>query len=315
MTAGIEAEGLTRRFGEKAVVDEVTFEAADGQVLGLLGPNGAGKTTTIRMLACLIAPTKGTARVAGYDVVRQPDRVRPAVGLLTENPGFYERLSIVENLEFYARAYGVRDPTKRNARIGQLLELFDLWGRRHEKVGLLSRGMKQKLAIVRAVLHDPSVVLLDEPTATLDPSSSRLIKDLITGISREEGHTVLLSTHRLEDAELLCSKVMVMNDGKKILEGAPSDLKSHSPHDIVMEMSLVSLDEKLVRRVRRMSGVIGVRSDYANHKILVTVTDYESEVPRIVRGITSARGCVLSVKRAEPSLEEVYLSMMRRRGD
>lgn len=283
----------------------------EGQVLGLLGPNGAGKTTTIRVLACLIAPTEGNAKVAGYDVRKQSDKVRASVGLLTENPGLYEPLSAVENLEFYARAYGMEDSTKRNARIKELLQMFDLWERRNEKVGVLSRGMKQKLAIVRSVLHDPSVLLLDEPTATLDPHSSRLIKDLITEISREEGHSVLLSTHRLEDAELLCSKVMVMNDGKKISEGTPSGLKSHSSHSIMVEMTLLSVDERIVERVRKMRDVTNIQPDYTNRKVLVTVGDYESDVPTIVRGIALAGGRILSVKRVEPSLEDVYLSIMK----
>ena len=314
MAMGIEAKGLTRRFGSKPAVEDLTFDVNEGQVYGLLGPNGAGKTTTIRVLACLIAPTEGNARVAGYDVRKQSDKVRASVGLLTENPGFYERLSALENLEFYAKAYGVGDSTKRNARIKELLQLFDLWERRNEKVGVLSRGMKQKLAIVRAVSHDPSVLMLDEPTATLDPNSSRLIKDLITEISREEGHSVLLSTHRLEDAELLCSKVMVMNDGKKISEGTPSSLKSRSSHSIAVEVTLLSVDEGLVERVKKMRGVTGVQPDYANRKVLVTVSDYESDVPTIVRGVALARGRILSVKRVEPSLEDVYLSIMKGEG-
>jgi ABC-2 type transport system ATP-binding protein len=314
MALDIEAKGLTRRFGQKVAVEDFTFEVNEGQVVGLLGPNGAGKTTTIRMLACLVAPTEGDAKVAGYDVRQQPNKVRAAVGLLTENPGFYERLSAAENLEFYARAYGVGDPTKRNARIRELMQLFDLWESRNEKVGVLSRGMKQKLAIVRAVSHDPPVVLLDEPTATLDPRSSRLIKDLITKTSREDGRAILLSTHRLEDAELLCGKVVVLNNGKKISEGTPSDLKSRSSHDTIVEMVLLSVNEGLVRRVEKMRGVAHVQPDYANSKIVVTVGDYESDVPAIVRGIASARGRILSVKRVEPSLEDVYLSIMRGEG-
>ncbi|MDD1766534.1 MAG: ABC transporter ATP-binding protein [Candidatus Methanomethyliaceae archaeon] len=161
----IETRSLTKRFGASTAVDHLSFEVEEGEVFGLLGPNGAGKTTTIRMLACIVSPSGGSAKVAGYDIVKESLNVRKSVGILTENPNSYERLSAVENLEFFARAYGITDRSRVSERIKELLDFFQLWDRRNEKVATFSKGMKQKLAIARAIVHDPTILLLDEPTA------------------------------------------------------------------------------------------------------------------------------------------------------
>ncbi|MCJ7573154.1 ABC transporter ATP-binding protein, partial [Candidatus Bathyarchaeota archaeon] len=165
----IETVGLVKRFGSLAAVDGLSFEVEAGEIFGLLGPNGSGKTTTIRMLSCLIAPTEGQASVGGHDIRRDPLMVREIVGVLTENPSLYERLTAYENMEFFARAYGVADEAARAARIREVLEFFELWERRSDRVGTYSKGMKQKLAIARAIVHSPEVLFLDEPTAGLDP--------------------------------------------------------------------------------------------------------------------------------------------------
>ena len=175
----IEAENLTRTFGSLTAVNNLNLHIDKGEVFGFLGPNGAGKTTTIRMLACLIAPTRGTATVAGYNIQKDPLKVRQSVGILTENPSLYERLSAYENMDFFAQAYGVTDLAERRKRIQELLEFFHLWERRNDKVAGFSKGMKQKLAIVRATVHRPPVMFLDEPTRVWIHSQLRKIRDMM----------------------------------------------------------------------------------------------------------------------------------------
>ena len=230
----IDTENLTRKFGNLTAVDNLTLHIEKGEVFGFLGPNGAGKTTTIRMLACLISPTKGTATVAGYNIQKDPLRVRQSVGILTENPSLYERLTAYENMNFFAEAYGINDVAERQKRIQELLEFFHLWERKNDKVAGFSKGMKQKLAIVRATVHRPPVLLLDEPTAGLDPETAKEIRDLMAQLSQHEKCTILLSTHHLEDAERLCRRVMIMNRGKCLLIGTPDELREKiSPRPII----------------------------------------------------------------------------------
>ncbi|MBM5805999.1 MAG: ABC transporter ATP-binding protein [Candidatus Verstraetearchaeota archaeon] len=222
----VETQSLTKQFGTCAAVDHLSFEVEEGEVFGLLGPNGAGKTTTIRMLACIVSPSGGSAKVAGYDIAKESVKVRRSVGILTENPSLYERLSAVENLEFFARAYGITNRHKVSDRIKELLDLFQLWDRRDERVATFSKGMKQKLAIARAIVHDPPILLLDEPTAGLDPEASKLIRDLIERLGSLERHTVLLCTHRLEDAERLCDRVMIISRGASKVVGTTKELRN-----------------------------------------------------------------------------------------
>ena len=199
--SSIEIEGLTKSFNSLVAVDHLTFKVEGGQVFGLLGPNGAGKTTTIRMLACLISPSEGSATVSGYKIDENPLAVRQTVGILTENPSLYEKLTALENMDFFAEAYNVSEPQEKAKRIRELLDFFDLWERRNDIVATFSKGMKQKLAIARALVHKPPILFLDEPTAGLDPESAKEVRDLIKMLSRREKHTILLYTHRLEDAE------------------------------------------------------------------------------------------------------------------
>ena len=197
----VDVEDLTKTFGSHVAVDHLNFKVEEGEVFGLLGPNGAGKTTTVRMLACLISASGGSAKVGGYKIAEKPLEVRQTVGILTESPSLYERLTAYENMDFFAEAYGISNPKEKANRIRELLEFFDLWERRNDKVAGFSKRMKQKLAIARALVHDPPVLFLDEPTASLDPEAAKEVRDLIEMLSRREKHTVLLCTHHLEDAE------------------------------------------------------------------------------------------------------------------
>ncbi|CAN5736775.1 ABC transporter ATP-binding protein [soil metagenome] len=217
----IETNGLTRDFTNLRAVDNLTFRVQPGTVFGFLGPNGSGKTTTIRLLLGLIAPTSGSATVLGFDSATEADEIRARTGALLEHPGLYERMTAEENLEFFARIWRL-PAADRTIRIRNLLEHLGLWDRRGERIGTWSRGMRQKLAIARALLHHPSLVFLDEPTAGLDPIASSSLRNDLAELARVEGVTVFLTTHNLAEAERLCDHVAVIYHGK-LLDSGPTD--------------------------------------------------------------------------------------------
>lgn len=305
----IDTENLTRKFGNLTAVNNLNLHIDKGEVFGFLGPNGAGKTTTIRMLACLIAPTSGTATIAGYNIQQDPLKVRQSVGILTENPSLYERLTALENMDFFAQAYGLNDPTERRRRIQELLEFFHLWERRNDKVAGFSKGMKQKLAIVRAIVHKPPVLFLDEPTAGLDPESAKEIRDMMAELSRREKSTILLSTHLLVDAERLCSRVLIMNRGNVLLVGTPDELRQKINVKSIVEVSLKQVTPKLISELKALGGTEEVNQQ--ENKLLITVKDVNSATPEIVRAVVAAGGDVLSVNALRPSLEEAYLKLVK----
>ncbi len=307
----IELEGLTKSFGSLTAADHLSFEVKEGEVFGLLGPNGAGKTTTVRMLACLISPSKGSAKVGGYDIVRDSLMVRGIVGILTENPSLYERLTAYENMDFFAEAYGLSDEQERRNRIRELLEFFELWDRRNDKAAAFSKGMKQKLAVARAIVHNPPILFLDEPTAGLDPESSKEVRDLMERLSQREKHTILLCTHRLEDAEKLCSRVMIINRGKSVIVGTPDELRDKMASQPILEVTLKKLNQKIVEAVRELNNVLEVNVDDSASRLMLTLDDVQSATPNVVRSIVNAGGMVLSVSTLRPSLEEAYLKLVR----
>jgi ABC-2 type transport system ATP-binding protein len=307
----IETVGLVKRFGSLAAVDGLSFEVEAGEIFGLLGPNGSGKTTTIRMLSCLIAPTEGQASVEGHDIRRDPLMVREIVGVLTENPSLYERLTAYENMEFFARAYGVADEAARAARIREVLEFFELWERRSDRVGTYSKGMKQKLAIARAIVHSPEVLFLDEPTAGLDPKASKDIRDMMERLSRQEKHTILLCTHNLEDAERLCRHVMIINKGKSIVAGTTEELRRKIAGPPKLEVGLINVTEMIVRAAEASEHVRAVEVNGANTKLMIDVDDPDGSIPCVVKRIVDTGGLVRSVQLVEPSLEEAYLKLVK----
>ena len=309
--SSIETEGLTKRFGSLKAVDQLSFEVGEGEVFGLLGPNGAGKTTTVRVLACLISPSKGSAKVGGYDIRRDPMKVRQTVGILTENPSLYERLTAYENMDFFAEAYGLSGLQEKRDRIRELLEFFELWERRNDKVATFSKGMKQKLAIARAIVHNPAILFLDEPTAGLDPESAKGIRDLMKRLSAHEKHTILLCTHRLEDAEKLCSRVMIIKRGKSVVVGTPEALRDKIAGQPVLEVRLKEIDQKIVEAVRELEEVREIDVDDSATRLLITVDDVKSAAPEVVRRIVYADGMVFSVNILRPSLEEAYLKLVK----
>lgn len=305
-------EALEKRFDSVVALDRLSFEVKEGEVFGLLGPNGAGKTTTVRVLACLISPTGGSVRVCGFTVTDEPTKVRERVGIVTENPCVYERLTAYENMDFFAEAYGVSVRAERRKRIRELLDFFDLWDRRWDKVAYFSKGMKQKLAIARALAHRPPVLLLDEPTAGLDPESAKEVRDLVIQLSRRENRAVLLCTHRLEDAERLCDSVMIVNKGRKIAAGPIEWLRREIAGPPILEVVLRYETPDAVNSIRRNTSVRALEQD--GPRMLIDLENPELATPEIVATIVRAGGLVESVKMLSPSMEEIYLKLIKEDG-
>jgi len=226
----IRATGLTRQFSSVRALDDFTIDVPAGAVFGFLGPNGAGKTTTIRLLLGLIEPTRGIAEVLGFDTRTHGHDIRARCGALLEHAGLYERFSAEDNLRFYGRIARMTEP-EIGQRIKELLTQMDLWDRRSEAVVKWSRGMKQKLAIARAVLHRPGLVFLDEPTAGLDPVAANSVRKDLAALASQQGTTIFLTTHNMAEAERLCDRVGVIRHGKLIAVGAPAELRARSGHD------------------------------------------------------------------------------------
>jgi sodium transport system ATP-binding protein len=227
----IQCTSLTKKFGEFTAVDQVTFEVSNGEVFGLLGPNGAGKTTTLRLLSTLLKPTSGTAYVAGYDVLREPQKVRGSIGVLPEDSGLYDRLTPREHLLYYGRLHGIPEEILRK-RSEELLDIMDLKDRANTKVGDFSKGMKQKVALLRAFIHDPPVLLLDEPTAGLDVMSARSIHGFVDRF-RKEGKAIMISTHNMTEAQKLCDRIAIIDHARIVAAGTVAELqKKTSQRDL-----------------------------------------------------------------------------------
>jgi ABC-2 type transport system ATP-binding protein len=310
--AGIEAEGLSKRFGSLTAVDRLSFEVGAGEIFGLLGPNGSGKTTTVRLLSCLIAPSEGSARVAGFDIHDDPLKVREAVGVLTENPGIYDRLSALENMEFFAEAYGLSDKAERHYRIRELLEFFDLWERRDDKAGTFSKGMRQKLAIAKAVVHRPEVLFLDEPSAGLDPKAAKDIRDLMERMSHQEKRTIVLCTHNLEEAERLCSRVMIIRKGGALATGSIEELRRKLHGAPELEIQLEEVNEGLLKATAKLEGIKSVY-ERARCILIYNLDDPEARTPDVVKSLIQAGGRVRSVNILRPTLEDAYLELTKER--
>ncbi len=305
----IEAFDLVKTFNGNTAVANLSFSVEEGEIFGLLGPNGAGKTTTIRMLSALISPTSGRATIGGYDVEEDALKVRENIGVLTESPSLYGRLSAMENMEFFAKAYGVTDKTTRDNKIRELLDFFQLWDRRNDHVGQYSKGMKQKLAIARALIHSPEILYLDEPTSGLDPKSSKDIRDLMEELTKNERQTILLCTHRLEDAEKLCDRVMIINKGKPITVSSPRDLRKRFSSGQEVQVGVTRLDDNLVELVRSLSSVVNLTANGEENRISVSLRD-EQDTPSLVKALVDHGAGIRYVKPLETSLEEAYLELM-----
>jgi ABC-2 type transport system ATP-binding protein len=299
----IHTENMTKKFGEILAVQALSLDVREGEVFGFLGPNGAGKTTTVRMLTSLIGLTSGRATVAGYEVGRQDGSIRQIVGVLTETPGMYDNLSAQYNLQIFAELYEVKDV---RGQVDKYLRMLGLWERRSDAAGTFSKGMKQKLAIARALLHEPRILFLDEPTAGLDPEASHLVREFI-GELKKEGRTIFLCTHNLDEADRLCDRVGVFKTRLLVVD-TPAKLRA-SVFGRKIVFHLRSADEGLVDMLKALPFVREARR--VEQKLVVALENPEVHNPEIVRVLVGAGADILFVGELRHSLEDVYLELVK----
>ena len=303
----IDAENLTRKFGTLTAVENVSLHVDEGEVFGFLGPNGAGKTTTIRMLCCLISKTSGQAQIGGFSIDKEQDclEIRRIVGLLPENVGLYDNLSAYRNLDFYGKLYEVPDQ-ERQENIERLLRLLGIWERREDVVGTFSKGTKQKIAIARALIHDPKVLFLDEPTANLDPEAAKTVRDFILDLKKEK-RTIFLNTHNLDEAERLCDRIAILK-GKLVAVDSPKNLE----RSLYNRKTIVHLDgsaDVFLPTVKKLSFVKNAKS--IDNKLVLDIDNPEKDNPELVRVIVNAGGYIQYVTELRSTLEDVYLRLIK----
>jgi ABC-2 type transport system ATP-binding protein len=302
----IQTEDLTKLFDDFMAVAEVNLKVDAGEVLVLLGPNGAGKTTTVRMLTSILRPSRGHANVAGYDVVLQPDKVRSSVGVLTEHHGLYGRMNAEEYLNFFGSLYGMRGKALHD-RANQLLDKFGLGFALKKRLGEYSKGMRQKLALVRALLHDPPVLLLDEPTSAMDPESARMVRDALQSL-RSENRTILLCTHNLVEAEELADQIAIIRKGKIIYNETPELLKRKLLGPVEFEARFAnSLDGKRAS----LPGGVQLTNQGANW-MRFSIEHPEIKNPVLIRDLFSQIGELITFQEVPRSLEKAYLEAVNR---
>lgn len=301
----IDVNNLTKKFGDVTAVESLSFHIDEGEIFGLLGPNGAGKTTTVRMLCCLISKTSGEASIAGYEVGNDSDslKIRKMIGLVPDNVGLYEELSAYENLDYYGKLYDCT-PHDRKINIEYFLKMLDLWDKRFQPVGDYSKGMKQKVAIARALIHNPKIIYLDEPTTNLDPESARVVREFILRL-KAEGKTIFLNTHNLDEAQRICDRIGILKT-KLLAVNTPEELgKSIWGNKTVFQV--VKINEAIVEAVKNLLPK-GLSID--ENKIIVDVANPLEENPDFVQAIVSAGGRIQAVYQLNPGLEETYLKVI-----
>jgi ABC-2 type transport system ATP-binding protein len=305
----IHTEHLSRYFGPVKAVDDLSLDVPAGIVFGFLGPNGAGKTTTIHLLLGLLEPSGGRAAVLGFDTRTQADQIRARSGALLEFAGLYERMSAEDNLDFYGRIYRMPAPDRR-ARIKELLTHLDLWERRKDQVNKWSRGMKQKLAVARALFHHPPLVFLDEPTAGFDPVAAAALRDDLSGLVAREGVTVFLNTHNLAEAERLCARVGVIRQGKLLIVGSPDELRVREGRPQA-EIVGSGFNEHILSLLRERPEV--AKADLHGDHLTIELRG-EDRIAPLVSLIVQSGGEIEEVRRGKASLEDVFLSLMEEEG-
>ncbi|HEX6386497.1 MAG TPA: ABC transporter ATP-binding protein [Anaerolineae bacterium] len=298
----IKTENLTKKFNDYLAVDRLTLDIAHGEVFGFLGPNGAGKTTTVRMLTSLIAPTAGRASVLGFEIGRDDQDIRRNVGILTETPGLYERLSAWRNLAIFARLYEVDDV---EGQVARYLRLLGLWERRNDAVGTFSKGMRQKLAIARALLHEPRILFLDEPTAGLDPEAAKLVRDFVAEL-KGEGRTIFLCTHNLDEADRLCDRIAVFNTRLRVVD-TPAGLR----RQLYGRQVVFHLADAAEPFLSTVNGLPYVKQAQAvDNRLVVALDDPETYNPELIRMLVAAEASIQFVGELRHSLEDVYLQLV-----
>ncbi len=300
----IETQNLTKEFDDFLAVDRVTLSVGAGEVLALLGPNGAGKTTTVRMMTSILAPTHGTARIAGYDVVKDAEKVRASVGVLTEQHGLYERMKALEYLDFFGEIYHIAKPV-RQAHARELLERFGLTEAMNRRVGDYSKGMKQKLALVRALLHQPPVLLLDEPTSAMDPQSAKQVRDAIIDL-QHESRTFLITTHNLTEAQTLANRIAIIRHGRIIAQGTMTELAQQMGAEQRVELRVNGPLNGLSKDIGDMVTICDSGEDWLQY----SAPDPSAINPALMRRLIGLGVEVVSLTLMSSSLEEIYLRIM-----
>ena len=298
----ITTENLTKEFKTTLAVDRLSLEVKEGEVFGFLGPNGAGKTTTVRMLTSLIRPTNGTAYVNGHQIGVEDKQIRQTVGILTESPGLYENLSAEYNLQIYASLYEVPDP---QGQVEKYLRMLGLWDRRRDEAGTYSKGMRQKLALSRALLHEPKIIFLDEPTAALDPESARLVRDFISEL-RKEGRTIFLCTHNLDEADRLCDRIGVFKSRLLVVD-TPDRLRTQVFGRKVV-FHLVRTDQQMADSLSELPYTTDVK--IIDNKLVVNLENPDEHNPEIIRLLVGLGADIQYVGELRRSLEDVYLQLV-----
>ena len=302
----IQLQDLTRSFGTNYAINGVSFTVEEGEVFGILGPNGSGKTTLVRLLNGVLAPTSGKAMLFGRDVTADGAYIRARTGVLTETPSLYERFSAKKNLSFFGRFYGIPD-VELDERVGRILRLLDLADRADEPVGGFSRGMKQRLAIARALIHDPQVIFLDEPTSGLDPEASRQVDGIIRELASDRGKTIFLCTHNLSEAQHLCSRVAMINKGKILALGSIGELTERLWKAVPVEMEFLSAPPEAV--MRNIRGIEGVTVESINENTLTIRVSDKHLIPSVIQAAIGNGGEIFRVTPRDYSLEEIYFAV------
>jgi len=301
----IEVKNLTKKFGENTAVDNLNFSVASGEVFGLLGPNGAGKTTTIRMLCCLISRTSGEAQISGYHIGDGANSlaIRKLIGLVPDNVGLYDELSAYENLDYYGKLYECPE-NERKIKIEYFLQMLDLWENKDEPVSNFSKGMKQKVAIVRALVHDPQLLFFDEPTANLDPESSRMVRNFILEL-KKEGKTIFINTHNLDEAQRICDRIGILKT-RLLTVNTPEELEK-TVWGSRTEIQVEEINDRILTAVRELNPK---DLSIEENKIVLVLADPMKENPDFVQAIVAAGGRIQYVTQLNPGLEETYLKVI-----
>jgi ABC-2 type transport system ATP-binding protein len=302
----IEIKNLTKTFGKFTAVDDITFNVKKGEIFGLLGPNGAGKSTTLRMLSTLARPTKGTATIGGYDTVKNDMEVRKLIGIVSEKMIIYNRLTAKENLWFFGNLFNIPKDAL-NKRIDELLELVNLTKFKNAQVGTFSTGMRQRMNVIRALLNTPKVLFLDEPTLGLDPQSSVEIREFIKKLNREQGTTVIVTTHMMVDADLMCDRIAIVDHGKIIALDTSTNLKKilSGADTMIIKLEIANMTPELIDSIRKIDCVDTVTQENSNS--LHIIVHGEEAFDSIVDNVRRRNGKITSMANLQPTLEDVFL--------
>lgn len=308
MTIVIDTENLTKKFGNLTAVENLTLHVDEGEVFGFLGPNGAGKTTTIRMLCCLISKTSGNARIAGYEIGNKEDslKIRKIIGLVPDNVGLSENLSAYDNLDFYGKIYDCT-AAQRKESIQRFLEMLGLWEKRNVLAGTFSKGMKQKLAIARALIHDPQILFLDEPTANLDPEAAKTVREFILDLKKQK-KTIFLNTHNLDEAQRICDKIGILNTTLRAT-GTPQELEQ----SVSGRKTVIGLEQQVNDVVLNALKKLSLKNlTSEGNTITFDAEDPDKQNSPVVEAIVLAGGHVRSINVVGSTLEDTYLKLVRK---